>query len=237
MSDSLGDRMKRYEGVSQTSLMRRAPIIVRCDGKAFHTLTHGCDKPFDANLMRAMDEAALALCKDIQGCKLAYIQSDEISLLLTDFDRLNQGAWFENNLQKMVSVSASLATAYFNANYKGDKMALFDSRAFSLPEHEVCNYFVWRQQDAVRNSVQMCARSLFSHKELIGKKMGDMKRMMYGKGLDWDSMSLYKQRGRCAVKWVHETKDTVRSGWRIDYSIPLFTESREYIESLMIAEE
>jgi len=117
MSDktALGARMKEfYEKRTRTVLTRRQPVIIRLDGKAFHTYTKGLDKPFDEGLIQDMAETTKFLCKNIQGCKAGYTQSDEISLLLTDFDRLGTDAWFDYQVQKMTSVAASMATAKFN---------------------------------------------------------------------------------------------------------------------------
>lgn len=166
----LEERMKNnYEHRFRTYLPRRTNVIIRLDGKAFHTFTRGCEKPFDKNIITSFDYTAIELLNNVQNCKLAYTQSDEISLLLTDYDNLETEAWFDNNIQKMVSVSASLATARFNEVYPSSKTALFDSRVFVIPEkEEVANYFLWRHKDCARNSISMIAQSLFSHKELHG---------------------------------------------------------------------
>ena len=115
MPDSLGDRMKSfYEDRSRVYLTRRTPVIVRVDGRAFHTLTKTADKPFDSHLIGVMTRAAIKTANDMQGFKLGYVQSDEASFLLLDTDTLTTEAWFDLNLQKIVSISASLMTAYFN---------------------------------------------------------------------------------------------------------------------------
>ena len=153
--DPIGDRMKKnYENRARTYLTRRTPVIIRLDGKAFHTLTRDCEKPFDDRFGWAMQKTGSMLVHLIQGCLCAYVQSDEISLLLTDYRRFNTEAWFDYNLQKIVSVSAAMATAYFNEYYDSDRIAFFDSRAFNLPREEVNNYFVWRQKDWIRNSTR-----------------------------------------------------------------------------------
>ena len=113
-NDSLGDRMKGYEGVSRNFLTRRVPAIIRLDGKAFHTFTKGMKKPFDPVLTQAMQETMKYLCENIQGCVLGYTQSDEITLVLTDYATIQTDAWFGYNIQKMCSVSASMATSVFN---------------------------------------------------------------------------------------------------------------------------
>jgi hypothetical protein len=166
MKDTLGDRMKEYyENRTKTYLPRRTYTLIRIDGKAFHTYTKGLNRPFDDQLMDDMDETAIYLCKNIQGAKLAFVQSDEISILLTDFDKLQTSAWFDGNIQKITSVSSSLATAKFN-ELRPNKLALFDSRVFTIPSKvEVENYFIWRQQDTVRNSISSVAQSLYSSKD------------------------------------------------------------------------
>lgn len=113
-NDSLGNRMKQYEGISRNFLTRRVPAIIRIDGKAFHTFTKGMRKPFDRILMSAMQQTMKYLCENIQGCVFGYTQSDEITLVLTDYEKITTDAWFGYNVQKMTSVSASMATLAFN---------------------------------------------------------------------------------------------------------------------------
>ena len=114
-TDSLGDRMKQnYEYVPRTYLTRRAPVIIRLDGKAFHTFTKGMKKPFDKIMMTTMQRTMQFLCKNIQGCVFGYTQSDEITLVLTDYATITTDAWFGYNVQKMTSVAASMATVAFN---------------------------------------------------------------------------------------------------------------------------
>ena len=113
--DSLGDRMKsHYENIPKTRLTRREPVIIRIDGKAFHTFTRGFQRPFDNILIKSMQETMKYLCENIQGCKLGYCQSDEISLLITDYETINTAAWFDYQVQKMCSIAASMATLAFN---------------------------------------------------------------------------------------------------------------------------
>lgn len=113
--DELGLRMKEfYEGTYNLKLMRRTPIAIRIDGRAFHTYTKGFTKPFDNVLVNTMQETMRYLCENIQGCVLGYTQSDEITLILVDYKKLNSYAWFDNKLQKICSMSASMATMFFN---------------------------------------------------------------------------------------------------------------------------
>lgn len=106
--------MKTYEAVPKVKLVRRMPVIIRLDGKAFHTFTRGFVKPFDAVLMKTMNDTMKYLCENIQGCVLGYTQSDEISLVLIDYQTLTTDAWFEYSVEKMCSIAASMATLAFN---------------------------------------------------------------------------------------------------------------------------
>jgi len=217
MNDTLGDRMKgQYEDRTRFMLPRRTYTILRLDGKAFHTYTKGLKRPFDADLIADMDSAIIAMLPEIQGAVFAYTQSDEISVLLTDFATPNTSAWFDGNLQKMVSVASSIITAEFNkirwqrfvdhksTNLLGNEnsTAYFDCRAFTIPDRtEVMNYFRWRQQDCIRNSVSMVAQSNFSHNELHGKNQSNMHEMLHQKGVNWATgFSDGEKNGRLIVK-------------------------------------
>ena len=115
LRDGLGDRMKEfYENRAKTKLIRRMPVIIRLDGKAFHTWTRGFAKPFDKRMIEAMQETTLELCKNIQGCVFGYTQSDEITLILVDYNDIDVSAWYDYETQKICSVAASMATLYFN---------------------------------------------------------------------------------------------------------------------------
>lgn len=173
-SGAFGDRMKLYERTTKHILSPRTYTIVRVDGRAFHTYLKGCEKPFDYQVIDAMDRTAAALCEAISGVRFAYTQSDEISILLTDLEPRTQ-PWFGGEIQKICSVSASLATAAFNHHYDRPvssvrhDYATFDARVYTIPSRiEVANYFLWRQQDAIRNAVSMAAEVYFSSRELHG---------------------------------------------------------------------
>lgn len=119
--DELGTRMKEfYESVPKTKLMRRTPVAIRIDGKAFHTFTRGFSKPFDDVLINTMQDTMKYLCENIQGCVLGYTQSDEITLILVDYKRLNSSAWFDYEVQKMCSIAASMATMAFNKFFESN---------------------------------------------------------------------------------------------------------------------
>ena len=247
----LDSRMKKYECVAKTNLLSRTPVIIRIDGKAFHTFTRGMVRPFDRILIKTMQDTMLYLCQNIQGCLLGYTQSDEITLLLQDWYKLETCAWFDNETQKICSISASMATLGFNTAFidnvsdnfsdlgnvfddtvytKKYNKALFDSRCFNVPFAEVCNNFIWRQQDATRNSILSLGQSLFSHKKMQGVKCNELQnKMLIEKDVNWNDLPTTFKRGSCAVK---------RDGkWVIDNEIPIFTENREYIEDLLKVEE
>jgi tRNA(His) guanylyltransferase len=249
--DSLGDRMKSfYEDAYRINLPQRMPLIIRVDGKAFSSYTAKCKKPIDDGLIECMNDAALSLCKQIQGAKLAYVQSDEISLLVTNYEDINTQSLFNNNLQKITSVSASIASVTFTQNsykiwgYKQDstpfiKPAYFDSRVFVLPKEEVNNYFHWRQADATRNSIQMLARSLYSHKQLNKKNSSELQELCFQKGFNWHNLPTTQKRGRCIIKskYLKEAINPIsreffmiaRSQWIVDNEIPIFSKDKNYI--------
>jgi tRNA(His) guanylyltransferase len=239
MKDELGDRMKsNYEDRTRYSLPRRTYTILRLDGKAFHTYTRGLNKPFDNDLSEDIDGAIIDRLPHIQGAKFAYTQSDEISILVTDFGLPGTSAWFDGNLQKMVSVSSSILTAHFNSRrqirgiskLKNEGIggvgnfiehAYFDCRAFTIPDKiEVMNYFRWRQQDCCRNSMSMVAQSKFSHKELQGKSQSQMHDMLHNIGVNWATdYSDGHKNGRMIIKEEYTIKnridnsDITRSRW------------------------
>ena len=230
-----------------------------------------------------MNQATKYLCENIQGCKLGYTQSDEITLLLTDYDTLTTNAWFDNNVQKICSVSASMATLQFNKFFKenvqkyfndnvdiiplyddeydfkesfdkdyfyhvlcpAEEMgAMFDSRCFNIPIEEVVNCFIWRQQDATRNAIQMLGQTYFPHKELDHKSCNDIQDMlMLQKNINFNNMPTEFKRGVCCVKKIiqNPTMD-IKDGacpvqrWIIDKNIPIFSQNRDYIEQLLVSQ-
>jgi tRNA(His) 5'-end guanylyltransferase len=247
MKDDIGDRLKSfYEHRTRYMLPRRTFSIIRIDGKAFHSYTRGLKEPFDDQLMSDMDETAKFLCENIQGAKFAYVQSDEISILLTDFDKIETDAWFDGNIQKMCSVSASMATGIFNQLRPG-KLAFFDSRVFTIPyQIEVENYFIWRQQDATRNSITSVAQSLYSHKELEGKNGDQKQEMIFQKGINWNDYAPRYKRGRGIIKEVYTVsgltadensqrqwpvENVQRTRW-IVADVPVFTQCKDFFSRI-----
>lgn len=238
--DDLGVRMKTfYEQIPKTKLMRRCPVAIRIDGKAFHTFTRGFQKPFDEVLIKSMQETMKYLCENIQGCVLGYTQSDEITLILVDYKKLTSSAFFDYEVQKICSIAASMATMTFNKFFRDNvddylfenyddqyladyietlqnavgKGAMFDARCFNIPKEEVTNLVYWRQLDASRNSIQMVGQANFSHKELQNKSCNDIQDMlMIQKGINWNDLPTYQKRGSCCVKKEIENKSTGYNG-------------------------
>lgn len=218
---------------------------------------------------------------ELQFGMLGYTQSDEISLLLVDYQTLTTDSWFDDTVQKMCSISASMATLVFNKAWKevvdewGEKTfgsswfeggtnepidellkkkadtycskydrALFDSRVFNVPKEDVANYFVWRQQDATRNSIQSAGQACFSHRELMNKTCNMIQDMLFTeKGINWNDYSTSCKRGTCCVKRMVDVptgnvcgavQEVVRrQKWQLDTGIPIFTQEPNYVNSLV----
>ena len=260
LQDDLGKRMKTYyEEIPKTKLMRRTPVAIRVDGKAFHTFTRGFHKPFDDVLTRAMQETMRYLCRNIQGCVLGYTQSDEITLILVDYQSLDASAWFDYEVQKMCSIAASMATLAFakafqieagrhlgteqdNSDYcrtlqaAMEKGVMFDARVFNIPKEEAANLLYWRQLDAIRNSILMLGQAHFSHKQVQGKSCAQVKELLLTeKGIDWEQLPLHLQRGSCCVKEIYSEAGVQRKRWSVDLHIPIFKgEGRDYINERLL---
>lgn len=243
---TIGDRMKRqYEVRTQTALPRRTYTLVRLDGKAFHTYTRGLVRPFDVDLSFDMQVAAAKLCEQAMGAQFAYVQSDEISVLLTDFASNQTEAWFDGNVQKIVSVSASIVTARFNQMRgpvpDGKQPAYFDARVFTIPDPtEVENYFIWRQQDCIRNSVAALAQAHFSHKELQGKSGSQMQDMLHEIGINWAYENANFKNGVLVYRRHYVANrgalPVPRSMWT-SRPAPVFTQERWALERMIPAYE
>lgn len=248
----LSDRIKEfYEDRTKTFLMRRMITIIRLDGKGFSKLTKSLNKPFDDGFSDDMNATAVYLCQNIQGAKFAYTQSDEISVVLTDFDTLESDAWFDYNVQKMVSIAASLATAKFNQlrlfreeNTQEYKLAMFDARVFQVPNvDEMFNAILNRQQDCTRNSISMAASSEYSHHELESKSSSEKQELLFLKGINWNNYKTKYKRG-CVIKKHSYSVDIpeefgptkgesiTRHKW-IPVETPIFTEEKEFLYNLI----
>lgn len=204
-STALGDRMKRAEAVTRQLLPRRTFSLLRVDVRAAHSYLRGAVRPFDLDFMADMDAVAEALCAEITGAVLAYTQSDEISVLYTDFGSPGTEPWFGGVLAKQQAIAAALATAVLNERRPG-KRALFDARAFTLADPiEVANYMIWRQRDAVRNSISMAAQAKFSPRRLHGVNSGGMQELLWSEhGINWNDYPDGCKRGRASVRKTGE---------------------------------
>ena len=258
----LSDRIKDfYEDRFKVYLMRRMITIIRLDGVGFSKYTKKLNKPFDDGFSDDMDATAAFLCANIQGAKFAYTQSDEISIIITDFDTNETDAWFDNNIQKMVSIAASMATAKFNQlrmvrecnDSEGDlrekmladweimdfNIAMFDARVFQVPTvDEMINAMIFRQQDASRNSVSMAAYELCGHDATEGKSGSEKQEMMWQKGVNWNDYKTKYKRGTVIRKvQVEKTgpngEKVMRNKWLADPEIPIFTEDKDYLRKLI----
>jgi len=232
-------RMRSYE--LSTFLPSNMPIIIRIDGRSFKKFTRGMERPFDEGFIEMMNEIAKEICRGIQFCRMAYLQSDEISFLVYQKDLDNTG-WFNNKIEKMCSVisskASSIATKWVMDNIPDkNPIVSFDARANVYPIKEVSNYFIWRQKDWERNSLFMVARSYYSSKELKYKKSFEQQDMVFKAGDNWDNYSTYLKRGRCCIK-VRTTEfvkneqfegEVERSRWIIENEIPQFVKNRDFI--------
>lgn len=210
-NSKISQRMKEYESIPKNFLMRRTPVIIRLDGRSFSSFCKRFKKPYDEIFHEIMNKVTSHLCLKIQGSKLAQRHSDEISILLTDYDTINTDSFFEYNVQKICSVVAGMATAEFcrllvahqirtrativevlnkdNVIKWDEEWPTFDCRCFNIPENDISNYFYWRLLDAKRGSINMLAQSKFSHKELQGKNCDQMQEMLFQKfNINWGKL-------------------------------------------------
>ncbi|WP_280185488.1 MULTISPECIES: tRNA(His) guanylyltransferase Thg1 family protein [Nocardia] len=224
----LATRMKRYEAASHPQLLPRTPLLIRNDGRAFHTYTRQMARPFDPHFMDAMVHATQMTAADMQGFKLAYTQSDEATFLLTDYDTLTTSAWFDLDLSKIVSITAALFTAHFNDAMRGRTASLgvFDARAFSVPRSDVPNVFVWRQQDWERNSLSMLARAHFAHRECHGRVRAELHDMLHAKGVNWATDLTMREKNGTFL----------RADGTLDHSKWTYQELDDYLVSVIACE-
>ena len=250
----IAERFKRYELVSEGHLYRRTPIIIRLDGNAFHAFTRKIwGRTWSADFHQCMANAVMPVMKKISGAKLAYMQSDEVSILLTDYDHLSTEAWFGYDLSKVISISSGMLSAYFNkemATFLGDRASesvgerkgsyndtrnpvWFDARAFNVPREDVANYFVWRQMDAIRNSISFFTSQFWSHREMQGKSCRLMLAMCESKGHDWNALPSWRKNGLVIRKGFAIGEDR----WVLDHDCPTFTQDFNYIDRYVNCEK
>ena len=225
MQDDLGDKIKsNFEDAFRIHLSRRTHLVIRIDGRRFHTFTKHLARPYDRRLADALDTAAMALAAEMSGCRLGYGQSDEYSFLLTDFGSPHEKMWFDGNVQKIVSVAASIFTAHFTQAFAP---ATFDARVLVIPRRaDVEQYFIWRQLDATANSLNMLAAAHYSHAELLGKSTAEKHDLLHAKGLNWSHAETAFKRGRLI-------RPALSGGWEVDLEPAIFTRDRDYLGLLI----
>lgn len=249
----LEKRMKDLRGKTDYRLPKKSYVMCACDGKNFSRLIKNkYEKPFDDKFINMMNEVAIYVCKNVQGCKFAYTQSDEITFVLTDFENEETSAYFDYRLCKMLSIIPSLATAKFNQLVtlnlldtpcssedikqiiKHMSLAQFDCKVWNTDNfNDVFAYFLWRQIDCVRNSKQQAAQTYLSHKELLGKHTDEQVQMLLEKkGIDWNEYSDGKKYGRFIYKEQVEKEipnsneeTCIRNVWLAHDAFPLFDEN------------
>lgn len=215
--DALGTRCKRYEAAGKQLLVPCTPVLARVDGRAFHTFCRGLARPYDVEFHACMWAAALALCKDISGCKLAYVQSDEINLLVTDYESIGTQSHFDYETPKLCSTAAATASVAFLAEFykrfpdravrmlqSGRGLPTFDARFYNVPREDVTNIFLWRQRDAERNSLSMQAQAFYSTSELHGQGKSAKHDLLHAKGVNWNNLPTPQKRGVCVLRETYE---------------------------------
>lgn len=249
---SLGDRMKEYEQAYNPSIVRRIPVVIRCDGKGFSKWTKKLDKPFDEELNNLMSQTMLAVAAKIEGCEFGYTQSDEITFVLFNDQSNESEPWFGNRLQKMASVVSSMVTAHFNSlTSKDTSLAYFDARVFGVPNlQEAINCLIWRQNDATKNSVQSAC--YYEVAKQIGKKTARKK--MHGlngkqqqellfteTGINWNNYPTKYKRGTACYRELKILEgiqgEFERRVWTLDENIPVFTQDRNFLYEILSKEK
>lgn len=203
---TLGQRMRELQLASEIVLPKNNNIL-QLDGKSFSKYTKNFVAPFDVKFIDAMDVVAAEVLKAIPGSAFAYVQSDEINILLKPASDIDEKGFYGNRQVKLVSLAAATASVAFSRMFPEFEPALFDARVFTMPdETAVHDFFVWRQRDCVRNSVSMVAGEFFSPKKLDGVKTKDRLKMLDAIGQSWDDYPAGQRTGRI-VKRTYVERD------------------------------
>ena len=256
----LRTRMESYERVYDNIVVSETPLLIRVDGRAFHTFTKGFDKPFDRIFTETMQETMKYLCENIGNTVLGYTQSDEITIVVYAY---HTDDWFSNRLEKIVSLSAAMATFQFNKIFKEkvdsvledidestskrakayrkaiETGGLFDARVMTVPLEDVNNALIYRQSDAVRNSISTLAQSIYKQSELKGVNKNQLQDKMFTEhGVNWNNYPTEVKRGSCCIKVpVEVANGVIRNKWVIDREIPTFSVDRDYVNSRLKAKQ
>ena len=228
--DELGTRMKDYEKTHRTFIPKQGYVMLRLDGKAFHSYTRGLARPYDIDFMNDMDATCAYLCENIEGVRFGYVQSDEISLVIpvATLDNPKSELWFDGQLQKVVSVSAGMASAKLSQlRIRFDKIAVFDSRVFVLPDfNELLEYLRFRIFDASKNAITMAASTVKSHKELDRISTRGRAAILEESGFPVDSLPAGFRYGRMLTRELYETEVTFTHKKTLEVHAVLATRSR-----------
>lgn len=199
----LGNKMKRYQAVTDVALPKDGYNILQLDGNAFHTYTKGFQKPFDERFVAAMNQTAIFLMENTPTAKFAYVQSDEINILLyADQNKTRpEEPYFNNRVEKVVSISAAKASVTMSFLFPEKNPAFFDARFFNLPDKQtVAEHFIWRQRDCVKNSINTVAQAVFGRKNLFGKNTHKLREMLATNGTPWEDYADEYKTGRLIIK-------------------------------------
>lgn len=257
---TLGDRIKEYENATKHKLVKRMPVMIRLDGKAFHTFCRGFDKPFDPVMSAAMKATTLYLCENVQNCVFGYTQSDEITLILVDYKGINTDAWFDNTIQKIVSVSASMATMVFNREFARLNEWYYHNTgrgAMTLEHRESFEQFYKKRKAAIEKGACFDARvfnvpqddcvnavlwrqndAIRNSKQSVAQQVFSPKEL-HGKSCD-ELMAMVKE--KTGLDWndlpVWQQRGTAivkeDGHWIVDEKMPILKdEGRDYVEHLI----
>ncbi len=259
---TLKERMIELRSSTDVTLPTKKYVMVMIDGRSFsHIVKNKYEKPFDDRFIEIMNEVAIYVCKNVQCCKLAYAQSDEITFVLTDFENENACAFFGNRLTKILSIIPSMATAKYNQLVIADriafgwqnsqsikntildtKLAEFDCKAWSVDNlNDVYSYYLWRQLDCIRNSKQQTAQTWLSHNTLKGLNCDEQIELLHNKkDIDWNEFEDYKKYGRFIYKekeMFHNEElgtDYERSIWKVHDAFPINGDGKDKFLNLGI---
>lgn len=259
--DNLEDRMNYFRDLADYKLIPNSYVLAMVDGRGFSSKIKKRFKlPFDDTFIDIMNQVAAYVCKEIQGCKFAFAQSDEISFIITDFDTPESDSFFGYRLCKMQSIIAGLATAKFNQLIWKELLATpcstenlvqmmedqplyhFDCKCWNVPTHnDAIGWILYRQNDCIRNSKQQAAQTYLSHKALVGKHTDEQIELLKReKGIDWNTeYDDGKKYGRFIFKeektlYTAQNEPYIRSYFTIHNGCPLtIEENREIIKNLI----
>lgn len=199
--DNLGDKLKALEQIEAgRKTMKDLPLMARLDGRSFSKFTKGLKRPYDGRMSDLMVDTTKYLVEQTQACS-GYCQSDEITLCWYFPYESTSEYMFDGKYQKLNSTLAAMASVFFNKNLdripeKADQLPTFDCRVWCVPTvREVYLNFLWREQDATKNSISMAAHHYFYNADLYKKTGAEKIDMMFDIGLNWNDYPAFFKRG------------------------------------------